>query len=156
MIEGEPYESLDSSRGGSINICLVECMAEGAHQSSCIFNRATFQNLHKPSKGLGRSQSGEILVQIMPDIKQLDTIRIHEDGSGSFNGEDAVNVFKLALIANSLKIELAFPQFKLTALKAAKEMTGLKTNNRAVQLDRILVMLEQAKTQVVYLEDTKA
>lgn len=132
-------------------IRVVECMVKSTIASPCLFNRSTFQTDCKPSKGLGRSQSRKTLVQIAP----LDTIRIHDDGSGSFNGENAVNVFKLALIANSLKIELAFPQFKLTALKAAKGVTGLKTRNRAVQLDRILVMLEQAKTQVVYLEDEK-
>jgi hypothetical protein len=90
------------------------------------------------------------------NLKKLDTIRIREDGSGSFNGKDAVNVYRLALIAQGLKLELAVPNMKmsrLSALQAAKRTTGLRTNKREVQLARVLVMLEQAKSQVVYLEE---
>lgn len=92
----------------------------------------------------------------MVQIKPLDTININSDGSGSFNGENAVNVYKLAHLASMLKLELAYPSIRMTscmsALKAAKITTGLRTNKREVQLERILVMLDQAKSQVVYLE----
>jgi hypothetical protein len=89
------------------------------------------------------------------NVKNLDTIRIKKDGSGSFNGKNAVNVYKLALIAQGLKLELAAPHLidNISNLSKAKKMTGLRTNNRGVQLERILLMLEQAKSQVVYLED---
>lgn len=89
------------------------------------------------------------------NLKPLDVIHVKKDGSGSFEGEDAITVWQLALVAQGLKLELSIPLRKRSPsnLKIAKEMTGLRTNNRVVQLERILVMLEQAKTQVVFLEE---
>lgn len=86
------------------------------------------------------------------NLKELDTIHVQKDGSGTFEGENAVRVWRLSLVAQGLKLELAMPeQVPMSNLKAAKELTGLRTNKREVQLERILVMLEQAKSEVVYL-----
>jgi hypothetical protein len=98
-------------------------------------------------------ESGEICLMAM---KELDVIRIHKDGSGSFEGKHAVEVWRLTLIAQGLKLELSAPPEAppfISNLNEAKKTTGLRTNSREVQLERILLMLEQAKTQVVYLED---
>lgn len=92
----------------------------------------------------------------MMAIKKLDVIHVQKDGGGSFQGENAVAVWRLALIAQGLKLELSKPPEAKpfsSNLRAAKAMTGLRTNKREVQLERILIMLEQAKSQVVYLED---
>lgn len=92
----------------------------------------------------------------MMAMKPLDVIYVKKDGSGSFEGKNATSVWQLALIAQGLKLELSRPPkvkpFR-SNLQAAKAMTGLKTNKREVQLERILVMLEQAKSQVVFLEE---
>lgn len=90
--------------------------------------------------------------------KQLDAIHVNRDGSGRFEGPNAVAVWQLSLLAQGLKLELSRPpEAKVkpfsSNLKAAKEMTGLKTNNRVAQLERVLLMLEQAKSQVVFLEE---
>jgi hypothetical protein len=87
-------------------------------------------------------------------VNYVDTINVNRDGSGSFNGENAVKVYVLTNLACCLKIELACPEVRrvLSALKAAKLITGLNSPKRQVHLERVLIMLEQAKTQVVYLE----
>lgn len=90
----------------------------------------------------------------MMAIKPLDIIHVQKDGGGSFEGPNAIAVWRLSLIAQGLKLELATPPhikpFR-SNLKAAKDMTGLRTNDKQQQLERILIMLEQAKSQVVYL-----
>lgn len=74
-------------------------------------------------------------------------------------GKDAVQVFRLAALASGLRLEIRCPGLKMSrhisALAAAKKITGLKTNKRQVQLERVELMLEQAKTQVVYVDKTE-
>lgn len=87
----------------------------------------------------------------------LDTIQIGASGDAtSFTGRKAVEVFRLATLASGLKLEISCPGMRMsrhiTALKAAKQLTGLKTNDRAKQLVRVLLMLEQAKSEVLYIE----
>jgi hypothetical protein len=73
-----------------------------------------------------------------------------------FQGEKAVEVFRLATLISGLQLELRCPGMKMSrhmsALSAAKGITGLRTNNRQVQLERARIMLEQAKTEVIYVE----
>lgn len=97
----------------------------------------------------------------MTVIKPLDTIRIGESGeASSFTGRKAVEVFRLATLASALRLEIRCPGMKmsrhLSALAAAKQHTGLKTNDRQKQLERVLVMLDQAKTEVLYVDSNPA
>ena len=71
-------------------------------------------------------------------------------------GEKAIAVLRLASLAAGLKLEIRCPGLKmsrrLTALQAAKLTTGLKTNDRAKQLEVIEHLLEELKKQVTYVE----
>jgi len=89
-------------------------------------------------------------------LKPMDTIEVREGGSISCDGPKAVNVFRLATLVSGLKLEMKCPGLKLSrhgsALKFAKPITGLKTNDRAKHVARAELMLEQAKTEVVYVD----
>lgn len=89
----------------------------------------------------------------------IDKIVAHEGGSISCDGPKAVNVFRLASLASGLKLELKCPGMKLSrhgsALKFAKQITGLKTNDRAKQLARVELMLKQAHTEVIHIDATE-
>jgi hypothetical protein len=78
------------------------------------------------------------------------------DHATSMRGPQAVNVYKLAMLIQGLKLELRCPGLKFSrfgsALKFAKRETGLKTNDRAKHVGRLELMLEQAKTEVVYVD----
>lgn len=86
--------------------------------------------------------------------KPLDTITVSDVGT-TFSGPGAVSVFRLAAIASGLRLEMEAPKgmkvSRVSALSAAKKLTGLKTNNRDIQLDKIMGMLGQAKSRVLYL-----
>jgi hypothetical protein len=89
-------------------------------------------------------------------VKPLDTIEIGATGGVSCVGPKAVNVFRLASLVSMLRLELKCPGLRMSrhmsALQAAKTITGLKTNNRAKHLERAEIMLEQAKSEVLYVE----
>jgi len=84
----------------------------------------------------------------------MDTIKT-TDACTVMQGRKAVAVFTLAALAAGLRLEMRCPGMKmsrhLSALAAAKARTGLRTNSRAKQLERVLLMLEQAKSEVVYV-----
>ena len=84
----------------------------------------------------------------------MDHIKIG-DGSTSFVGPHAVDVMRLATLISGLRFELRCPGIKISkhgsALKFAKSITGLKTNDRQKHLDRAMLMLEAAKREVVYV-----
>ena len=84
----------------------------------------------------------------------MDTIE-HSTHATVFSGREAVEVFRLAVLASALKLEmkgLRMSRRMASALAVAKRTTGLRTNDRAVQLARILVMIENAKRAVVHVE----
>jgi hypothetical protein len=87
----------------------------------------------------------------------MDTIELRANGGGAFDGPDAINVFRLASFVSGLQLEINCPGMRIsrhiTALQAAKRITGLKTNSRAKHLERAKLMLAQAKTQVLYIEE---
>jgi len=84
----------------------------------------------------------------------MDVIKV-DPAYTSMDGPKAVEVYKLAMIASGLKFEMQAPGMRMSsrisALKAAKQVSGLKTNDRAKQLERIELMLTQAKSEVVYV-----
>jgi hypothetical protein len=78
------------------------------------------------------------------------------DSHTSMQGPKAVNVYRLAMLIQGLKFELKCPGLKFTrlgsALKFAKVETGLRTNDRAKHVARLELMLEQAKSEVIYVD----
>lgn len=86
----------------------------------------------------------------------MDRIEISNGNATSFVGRDAVEVFRLAALISALSLEIKCPGMqmssRMSALKAAKGITGLKTNKRELHLARAKIMLEQAKTEVVYVD----
>jgi hypothetical protein len=90
-------------------------------------------------------------------IMQIGKITVHATGSVSCDGLPAVQVFRLVTLASGLKLEMKCPGLKLSrhgsALKFAKPITGLKTNDRAKHLERVELMLEEARKHVVYLNE---
>jgi hypothetical protein len=83
----------------------------------------------------------------------MDTIEVTAHAT-IMQGPKAVEVFRLASLVMGLKLEINCPGMKMSrisALAAAKGITGLKTNDRAKHLARAQLMLEQAKTEVTYV-----
>lgn len=86
----------------------------------------------------------------------MDRIELHSHGSTSFVGETAVDVFRLTVLISSLRLELKTGMKMsrgMSALKAAKRITGLKTNDRAKQIARAELMLENARRSVVVIKE---
>lgn len=86
----------------------------------------------------------------------IGTITVENGEARSFTGRDAVEVYRLATLISGLRLELKCPGLKLSrhgsALQFAKQITGLKTNNRAKHIARAELMLEAAKRAVVYVD----
>lgn len=62
------------------------------------------------------------------------------------DGPDAVRAFALRVLAGALKLELRCPGIKasrMSALKQAKQVTGLKSNKREVQLAEVERLLKE-------------
>lgn len=72
----------------------------------------------------------------------------------SFDGPEAVEIFRLAALVSSLKLEMKGLRLSrhISALAVAKRTTGLKTNDRAKQLARVLEMLDVQKMKCEYVE----
>jgi hypothetical protein len=71
----------------------------------------------------------------------------------SFVGEDAVNVFRLAVLISALRFNIK-TGMKITAnyrLSTIKQVTGLKTNDKNAQLARLEEMLAEAKSKVEHV-----
>jgi len=93
-----------------------------------------------------------------PIIKPLDTITHYGNGGASLVGPKAIDVMRLATLLSGLKFELRCPGMKMSrvgsALKFAKPLTGLKTNDRAKHIERIEMMLAQAHREVLHIDET--
>ena len=80
----------------------------------------------------------------------------HSDSGTSFSGENAVDLYRLILLKSGLKLEMKCPGMKMSrhisALKAAKQITGLRSNDRAVQLATVEQMIARAEGKVVHVE----
>ncbi len=83
-----------------------------------------------------------------------DTITIRDGHATSFDGRGAVEVYRLATLISALKLEIACPGMKAVrggALKVAKQITGLRTNDRAKHIAAVEKMLAEAKAAVQYV-----
>jgi hypothetical protein len=85
----------------------------------------------------------------------MDTITLCRSGATMAAGRDAVEVFRLATLISALKLEKKGIRMTrgYSALSVAKQTTGLRTNDRDTQIARIEVMLEQAKREVLYIDE---
>lgn len=84
----------------------------------------------------------------------MDRIEHHAGGSVSFVGYEAVDVFRLATLISALGFELKTGMKMsrhMSALAAAKRITGLKTNDRAKHIERAKILLENAQARVVHV-----
>jgi hypothetical protein len=84
----------------------------------------------------------------------MDRIEHHEGGGISFVGCEAVNVFKLATLISALEFEHKTGMKMsrhISALAAAKRITGLKTNDRTKHIARVKILLENAQAQVLHV-----
>lgn len=83
----------------------------------------------------------------------LGRIERSEHGAVTFSGRPAVDLFALTTLRRALELEIRSPGLRLSrrisALKAAKQRTGLKTNDRRTHLARVLVMIEEARARCV-------
>jgi hypothetical protein len=65
----------------------------------------------------------------------------------SATGPEAVRAFGLRVLASGLKLEIKCPGLKMSrvsALAQAKQVTGLRTNSRALQLAAVELLLADA------------
>lgn len=86
------------------------------------------------------------------------TITNHGNGGVSFVGPEAVEVFRLVILKNALKLEIKCPGIQMSrgmsALRAAKGVTGLKSNKREVHLAKVEQMIVEAQKLVNVPEPT--
>lgn len=84
---------------------------------------------------------------------QIGTIERTAHGATVFSGKPATELYALITLEHALRFEIRTPGMrissKVNALKAAKQRTGLKTNDRRTQLARVLVMIEEARAKCV-------
>lgn len=87
----------------------------------------------------------------------MDVIK-HTQSHTSFNGKDAIEVFRIAALISALRLEQKGITVRrgFSALKMAKQFTGLRTNLREKQIERLKFILEQAKSKVVYVTEEEA
>jgi hypothetical protein len=83
----------------------------------------------------------------------------HWDGGGSMiTGKAGINYYRLLVVRQGLRAELRLPGLRMTrhvsALQAAKSLTGLKTHNRELQLARIDQMIEEAEKLIDHVKET--
>ena len=90
---------------------------------------------------------------------ELSTITIADHGPTS-SGPEAMRVVQLATLAAGLRLEIRAPGLKLSrhgsALKFAKQFTGLRTNDRTKQLEAVNTLLETARSRVAYVDTRTA
>jgi hypothetical protein len=89
-------------------------------------------------------------------IPTMDRIELHEGGSISCVGREAVEVFRLVAIKSGLKIEAAGMRISrgVSCTKAAKQLTGLKTNDRAKLADAIQKLIDAQREKVMHVDLT--
>lgn len=75
----------------------------------------------------------------------------HGESGTSFEGPNAVEVFRLATLISSLKLEAKGMKLSRgkSALSVAKATTGLKTRDYSKHIARLEIMIENAKAQCV-------
>jgi len=85
----------------------------------------------------------------------MDTVTLIDNGGASFSGPKAVNIFRLAHLISALKLEGKGIRMTrgFSALAVAKRETGLKTNKRELHIARLEIMLENAKREVLYVDE---
>lgn len=84
------------------------------------------------------------------------TITYGPDGNArSFDGLDAVDVFRIATLISSLKLEMKGMRMSrgMSALAVAKRFTGLKTNKREVQIAALEERLRIQRTMVTHITE---
>jgi hypothetical protein len=90
--------------------------------------------------------------------KTMDRIEHHQGGSTSLVGRDAVEVLRLAALKSGLEFEMRCPGMKLTrgvnCRKLAKELTGLKTNDRAKLAAAVQALIDKQHEKVLHVDLT--
>lgn len=94
----------------------------------------------------------------------MDRIEQDEHGVRSFIGPDAVEVYRLRTLIAGLKLEMKGIRItsrghrkkkprssRVSCLKIAKSLTGLKTNDRAKHIERLSIMFDNAVAQVLII-----
>jgi len=83
----------------------------------------------------------------------VDRIEQDEHGVRSFIGPDAVEVYRLRTLIAGLKLEMKGIRItsRVSCLKIAKSLTGLKTNDRAKHIERLSIMFDNAVAQVLII-----
>lgn len=85
------------------------------------------------------------------------TISYSADGNAqSFSGHEAVEVYRIATLISGLKLEKVGMKVSrhVNCLKIAKQMTGMRTNDRDAHIARLTVMLADMKyyATITYLD----
>lgn len=86
------------------------------------------------------------------------TVEHHENGMTVFAGADAVALYQLMALRSALGLELKGLRLSrgASALKTAKRMTGLRTNDRNAQIAALSGMIDSAHGKVQHIVQTKA
>ena len=85
------------------------------------------------------------------------TITKHKSGAISLTGPAGTQVFRLAAIKSALNLEAKGIKIRrgYSALKTAKTITGLKTNDRAKQAAALEQLIDAARLQCEVIDETK-
>jgi len=90
------------------------------------------------------------------DITPRNVITNENGKLRSVTGPEGMQAFRMRTIITGLKFEMNCPGMKLTrgpsCLAHAKQLTGLKTNDRAKQLARMEMLLEQQLAKCIIEE----
>lgn len=89
---------------------------------------------------------------------QLENLNVITNEGGQLRsavGPKAVNAFRLRTIISGLKFEAktGMKMSRVSTVKVAKEVTGLKTNNKTKLIERLEKMLEQTLSEVAIVTD---
>lgn len=75
----------------------------------------------------------------------------------AITGRPAIELYALLQLRSGLKLELRCPGMKFSrmgsALKFAKQRTGLRTNDRAKHIERLDLMIEELRAHVIWPAD---
>jgi hypothetical protein len=87
--------------------------------------------------------------------QEIGTIEHGSRGGYMASGRPAVDLIALIHLKSALKLEINCPGLRMSrhmsALKAAKTRTGLRTNDRAAHLARVEAMIEEANSRVIHV-----
>ena len=88
----------------------------------------------------------------------MNTITNRDGQLASVDGPVAVDAFRFRCLISALQLEIRCPGLKAVrggALKAAKRITGLKTNDRAKHIAEAERLMAEAVAQCAVVEDTR-